>query len=125
MLRVLVVEDNPDTAETMCFVLKLWGHSPLIARDGPAGIQAAEEFCPDVMLLDIGLPLLDGYEVARRVRQLPGKQPVIICISGYGQDEDRRRSREAGCDHHLLKPADPDVLAQLLRTIEAGTHPAA
>jgi two-component system CheB/CheR fusion protein len=125
MLCVLVVDDSPATVETTRVLLELWGHVTLIARDGPAAIQAADRFRPDVMFLDIGLPRLDGYEVARQVRRLAGKQPVIICITGYGRDEDRRRSREAGCDHHFLKPADPDVLARLLQTIEAGTHPAA
>jgi two-component system CheB/CheR fusion protein len=125
MLCVLVVEDSPDTAETTRVLLELWGHVTLIAHDGPAAVQAADRFRPDVILLDIGLPGLDGYEVARQVRRLIGKQPVIICISGYGRDEDRRRSREAGCDYHFVKPADPDQLERLLRAIEAGTRPAA
>jgi CheY-like chemotaxis protein len=74
-----------------------------------------------VVLLDLALgPGPDGYEVARHVRRLARSQPVIICVSGYGRDEDRRRACEAGCDHHLLKPADPDALAQLLRAVEAG-----
>ena len=125
MLRVLVVEDNRDTARTMSVLLEVWGHQPFVEYDGAAAVQAADRFRPDVILLDIGLPRLDGFEVARQVRRLAGKQPFIICISGYGRDEDRRRSREAGCDHHLVKPADLDLLLRMLRAIEAGTHPTA
>jgi DNA-binding response OmpR family regulator len=125
MLCVLVVEDSPDTAETTRVLVELWGHVTLIARDGPAAVQAADRLRPDIILLDIGLPRLDGFEVARQVRRLAGKQPVIICITGYGRDEDRRRSREAGCDYYLVKPADPDQLERLLRAIEGGRRPAA
>ena len=125
VLRVLVVDDSRDTAQTMSALLEMWGHQPFVAYDGAAAVEAAVHCCPDVVLLDLALgPGPDGYEVARQVRRLAGKQPVIICISGYGRDEDRRRSREAGCDHHLLKPADPNELAQLLREIEAGAPPA-
>jgi CheY-like chemotaxis protein len=126
MLRVLVVDDSPDTVESTRVLLEMWGHNPFIARDGAAAVKAAVDFCPDVVLLDLALgPGPDGYEVARHVRRLARSQPVIICVSGYGRDDDRRQSREAGCDHHLLKPADPDALAQLLTAIETGAHPAA
>jgi CheY-like chemotaxis protein len=125
MLRVLVVDDDPDTRESMGSLLDAWGHRFLTARDGAAAIEAAECFRPDVLLLDLALGTWpDGYEVARRVRRLTGKQPVIICVSGYGRDEDRLRSHESGCNLHLLKPADPDNLAQLLRSIDAGVAPA-
>jgi DNA-binding response OmpR family regulator len=125
MLRVLVVDDNRDTAETMAILLKLWGHEAFTARDGWAAVNAVDHFRPDVVLLDIGLPGLDGYEVARQLRQGGGKQPVIICVSGHGRAEDRRQSRAAGCDHHLIKPADPDELQCLLQTVPVGFHPAA
>jgi CheY-like chemotaxis protein len=125
MLRVLVVDDSSDTAETMRVLLEMWGHEPVIARDGAAAIRAAVCSCPDVVLLDLALgPGPDGYEVARHVRRLARSQPVIICVSGYGRDEDRRRSREVGCDYHFLKPADPDAVAQLLRSIGAAVAPA-
>jgi DNA-binding response OmpR family regulator len=113
MLRVLVVDDNRDTAETMAILLKLWGHEAFTARDGRAAVNAVDHFRPDVVLLDIGL------------RQGGEKQPVIICVSGHGRAEDRRQSREAGCDHHLIKPADPDELQCLLQTVPVGFHPAA
>jgi CheY-like chemotaxis protein len=122
MMRVLVVDDDRDTTETMCFLLMAWGHETHTAHDGTAAIEAAEQFRPDVMLLDLALGSQpSGYEVARHVRQQPGKQIVIICVSGYGQDEDRRRSREAGCDHHLLKPVDLEGLHSLLDSIRASS----
>jgi CheY-like chemotaxis protein len=126
MLRVLVVDDCPDTRESMGSLLELWGHEVFTAPDGAAALRAAGEFRPDVVLLDLALGSApDGYEVARQIRRHAGKQPVIICLSGYGQDEHRRRSREAGCDHHLVKPVEPDDLRRLLREIEAGAPPAA
>jgi DNA-binding response OmpR family regulator len=121
MLRVLVVDDDRDTREATRLLLTLCGHEVVTARDGAAAVQAADSFRPDVVLLDLALgPGPDGYEVARQVRRRAGAQPVILCVSGYGRDEDRRRSREAGCDHHLVKPADPEELGRLLRAVEAG-----
>jgi CheY-like chemotaxis protein len=124
MLRVLVVDDDPDTTETMGCVLRLWGHEVFTAHDGAAAVKAADQFRPDVVLLDLALRSRpDGYEVARQLRLQAAKHPVIICVSGYGRDEDRRRSREVGCDYHFLKPADPDAVAQLLRSIGAAVAP--
>jgi DNA-binding response OmpR family regulator len=121
MLRVLVVDDDRDTREATRLLLKLWGYEVFTARDGAAAVRAADRFRPDVVLLDLALGRgPDGYEVARRVRRRAGARPVILCVSGYGRDEDRRRSREAGCDHHLVKPADPEELGRLLRAVEAG-----
>jgi CheY-like chemotaxis protein len=125
MLRVLVVDDYPDTAETMRLLLVLWGHEVLAAHDGATAFKAAEALQPDVVLLDIGLPKMDGYEVAQQIRRQSGQQPVIICISGYGRDEDRRKSREAGCDHHFLKPVDMDELQCLLQGVQDRLPPAA
>jgi CheY-like chemotaxis protein len=125
MLRVLVVDDDRDTAHSMRTMLKLWGHVVVTARNGATAVKAAEHFGPDVVLLDICMPGMDGYEVARQIRQLPGKQPVIICISGYARDEDGRKAREAGCDHFFAKPADPEMLQRLLQAVEAGSPPAA
>jgi CheY-like chemotaxis protein len=125
MLRVLVMDDDRDLRETTRILLEWWGHQVSTAPDGAATVRAVDQFRPDVVLLDLGLPGMDGYEVARHVRRLGGKQPVIICVSGYGQDEDRRKSREAGCEYHLLKPADPGELKRLLHGIQAGSPPAA
>ena len=108
--RILVVDDNVDTARGMARLLKLLGHDVQTAHDGPSALDAARTLRPEFVLLDIGLPGMDGYEVARRLRRggvLQGA--VIIAVSGYGQDEDRRRSREAGFDHHLVKPVDHDA----------------
>jgi two-component system CheB/CheR fusion protein len=111
----LVVEDNPDTAESLRLLLELRGHQVEVAATGPAGVAAATAWRPDVVLCDIGLPGMDGYEVARALRHHPATAGVrLIAVTGYGKDEDRRRSREAGFDHHLTKPADPHVLLALL-----------
>ena len=114
-LRVLIIDDNADLAVGLAGVLELQGHSVSVAHDGAAGFDAALAGKPDVVLLDIGLPTLDGYEVARRLRAAcAGASPRIIAISGYGLDDDRKRSREAGMDHHLTKPLDFQVLTELL-----------
>jgi PAS domain S-box-containing protein len=113
--RILVIDDNVDTARGMTRLLKLLGHDVQAAYDGPTGMEAARSYRPDVILLDIGLPGMDGYEVARRLRREEfGKGVRIIAVSGYGQDEDRRRSKEAGFDHHLVKPIDHSALITLL-----------
>jgi CheY-like chemotaxis protein/anti-sigma regulatory factor (Ser/Thr protein kinase) len=107
-LRVLVVDDNRDAAETMKMVLGLNGHEVRTAHDGLSAISRASHWRPDVVLLDIGLPRLDGYEVGRRLRARPDmKDVVIIAVTGYGQDSDRRRSEEAGFQYHLVKPVAP------------------
>ena len=124
-MRVLVVEDHRDTADTMDTMLRLWGHVVVTAHDGSIAVRAAEHFGPDLVLLDIGLPGMDGYEVARQVRRLPGRQPVIVCISGHAQAEDRRKAREVGCDHFLAKPAEPHTLQRLLREVEERLSPPA
>jgi PAS domain S-box-containing protein len=109
--RVLVVDDNVDTAQGLGKLLKLLGHEVQTAFDGPTAIELARTYKPEVVLLDIGLPGMDGYEVASKLRQEACcKDAVIIAVSGYGQEEDRRRSREAGFDQHLVKPVDYDAL---------------
>jgi signal transduction histidine kinase/ActR/RegA family two-component response regulator len=121
--RVLVVDDNVDTAHGMERLLKLIGHETARAHDGNEALQVACEFRPEIILLDIGLPGMDGYEVAARMRREEWcKNAVIVAVSGYGQDEDRRRSMEAGFDHHLIKPLDHDAL--LLLISPAGTRSA-
>jgi PAS domain S-box-containing protein len=113
--RVLVVDDNRDAAMTLEMLVQLWGHAVRTVHTGPAAIEEAVAFRPEVVLLDIGLPEMDGYEVARRLRANPDlKETVLVAITGYGQDDDRRRSREAGFDHHLVKPVDPTRLQEVL-----------
>jgi CheY-like chemotaxis protein len=113
--RILIVDDNPDNAQGMARLLESSGHRVETAHDGPSAIDAARAHRPDVMLLDIGLPGMDGYEVAARIRSDECcKDTVIIGVSGYGQEEDRRRSREAGFNHHLVKPVDYDSLLALI-----------
>jgi len=112
--RVLIIEDDRDTREMLRSLLQLAGHRVFEAHDGEKGIEAALRLEPDVALIDIGLPKVDGYEVARRVRQELGASPMLVAISGYGRSEDRRRSKDAGFDIHLLKPVDPLKLTGIL-----------
>jgi PAS domain S-box-containing protein len=117
--RVLVVEDNPDAAQTLTELLALWGHDVALACRGEDALALAAAFHPEIALVDIGLPGMDGYEVARSLRRAAdGTGPVLIGLTGYGQEEDRSRGREAGFDHHLIKPPDPGVLRRLLRYAE-------
>ncbi|HEY7314918.1 MAG TPA: ATP-binding protein [Gemmataceae bacterium] len=115
-LRLLVVDDNPDTVESLAMLLRMYGHDVMTADSGPAGLEAALAHDRNAILLDIGLPSIDGYEVARRIRAHTAK-PVLIAMTGYGQPEDRQKSKEAGFDHHLTKPVDPDRLQDLLAKI--------
>ncbi|HJW50479.1 MAG TPA: PAS domain S-box protein [Burkholderiaceae bacterium] len=113
--RILVVDDNRDATETLAALLQLSGHETATAYDGKSAIEIAESFRPDVLLLDIGMPELNGYDVARRVRELPwGADTMLIALTGWGQEDDRRRSQEAGFDAHLVKPVDHAQLMQLL-----------
>ncbi|HEY8505291.1 MAG TPA: ATP-binding protein, partial [Gemmataceae bacterium] len=113
--RVLVIDDNIDCADSLAVLLRLWGHEVEVSHDGMAGLEAVPAFAPDVVLLDIGLPKMDGLQVARGLRGRPDLPPVLlVAMTGYGQEDDRRRTREAGFDHHLVKPIDPEVLQALL-----------
>lgn len=113
--RVLVVDDNRDAATSMAMLLQLSGHQTEVAHDGASAIQTAASFLPDVILLDIGLPSMDGYEVARRVRaESWGKTVRLFAVTGWGQQEDRARSQAAGFDGHLVKPVDHAMLLKLL-----------
>ncbi len=115
--RVLVVDDNVDAAESLAMLLRLSGYDVRTANDGSAALEAARAFHPEAVVLDVGLPGMDGYEVARRLRREPGAEGLLlIALTGYGQEEDQRRSARAGFDHHLVKPADPIALDKLLRT---------
>ena len=113
--RILVVDDNVDVVETTTMLLSLSGHQVRSAKDGLQALHVATEFRPDVVLLDIGLPLMDGYEVARRLRQAPQTAgALLIALTGYGQQGDRQRGRDAGFDGHMLKPVDPHALAKMI-----------
>ncbi|MGH9222097.1 MAG: PAS domain S-box protein [Vicinamibacterales bacterium] len=116
--RILVVDDNTDAAESLAALLSINGHETRLAHDGLQAMEAARAFRPDVVFLDIGMPALDGHETARRIRQEPwGKEMVLVALTGWGQTEDRRRSLEAGFNHHLVKPADPIVVAKLISSL--------
>jgi CheY-like chemotaxis protein len=113
--RILVVEDNRDSADSLRLLLTLYGHEVAVAYSGHDGVRAAEQCPPDVVLCDIGLPGLDGYGVARQLRDNPATaQARLIAVTAYGQDEDRRRSHEAGFEQHLVKPVDLDELRRAL-----------
>ena len=112
--RVMVVDDNPDSAETMAELVKIWGYDVRTAHDGPGALDCARSFRPHVVLLDVGLPGMDGYELAQRLRAEGLAGNLMVSVTGYGQPEDRRRAEEAGFDHHLTKPVDPDTLQRLV-----------
>jgi PAS domain S-box-containing protein len=117
--RVLVVEDNPDAADTLAAAVRGWGHQVQIACEGSSALRAARDFKPEAALLDIGLPIVNGYEVARQLKQLPGCEHILlIAVSGYAQEEDLQRSQEVGIRHHFAKPVDLDVLRELLAVEE-------
>ena len=116
--RILVVDDSRDAADSLAMLLDKLGAEVRIATDGPTALDELDAYRPSVVLLDIGMPGMDGLELARRVRQRPGTRGVIlVALSGWGQDEDRRRSREAGIDHHMVKPVDLDELGRLLTAV--------
>jgi PAS domain S-box-containing protein len=120
-LRILVVDDNRDGADSLAMMLKIMGNETRTAYDGEEAFMAAVAFRPDVMLLDIGLPKLNGYEVCRRIREHSGgKEIVIIAQTGWGQDEDRQRTHDAGFDYHMVKPVDPRSLMKRLAELQAA-----
>jgi CheY-like chemotaxis protein len=112
----LVVDDNRDAARSLARLLGLYGHDVQTAHDGPAALQTAQTHAPEVILLDIGMPRMDGLEVARRIRNDLGlKRTLLVAVTGYGQDRDRRRSEEAGFDVHLVKPIEFEHLHTVLQ----------
>jgi DNA-binding response OmpR family regulator len=116
--RILVVDDNEDAAESLALLLRLGEHEVRVAYDGQTALATARTFQPEIVLLDLGLPGLSGYEVARRLRHEPDMGEMrIVALTGWGQEEDRRRTRDAGFDHHLVKPVDPDALNRLLAAL--------
>jgi two-component system, chemotaxis family, CheB/CheR fusion protein len=110
--KILVVDDDADSADMHAVLLRLFGHEVLSLTEGERAIEAAQSFVPDLILLDIGLPRIDGYEIARRIRRA-GCTARLVAVTGYGRPEDRIRALEAGFDHHLLKPVEPEALQRL------------
>jgi CheY-like chemotaxis protein len=123
--RILIVDDNELSANSLSILLGMAGNETRTAYDGAEAVAAAETFRPDVVLLDLGLPLMDGYETCTRIRQQPwGKNILVVALTGWGQAEDRRRSTEAGFDRHIVKPADPVQLMKMLAELEAAKEQA-
>jgi CheY-like chemotaxis protein len=119
-VRALIVDDNIDAAATLSLLLQLGGHTTAIAHDGLEALQAAAEFKPDIVLLDLGLPGMDGYEVARAIRRMPESgNPVLVAVTGWGTPEDRVQTKQAGFDEHLTKPVDISMIELLLRSLPA------
>jgi CheY-like chemotaxis protein len=119
-VRILLVEDHPDAAASTSMLLEMWGHVVATARDGEAAVKLARERPPDVVLLDIGLPGMDGWAVARQLReQAGGRRMLLIAVTGYGRDDDRRHSDEAGIDAHMTKPVEPERLRHVLAKWQA------
>ncbi len=117
-LRILVVDDNADSAESMAMLLHLQGYETRSALDGPAALEAAQVFRPELILLDIGLPGMDGYEVTRRLRTQPHMdKTVLVAMTGYGHQRDYLQAKAAGFDHHLVKPVDPEALQRVLASL--------
>jgi len=120
MLRVLVVDDNVDTAESLVLLVKLLGHNVRMAHDGLVALQTAIDYRPNVVLLDIGLPGLTGYEVASRIREQASLNGILlVAVTGYGQESDRLLALQAGFDHHLVKPIDFEKVRQILAAASA------
>lgn len=114
------MDDSRDSAESMALLLELEGHETFTAHDGPAAVARAAELAPDILLLDIGLPGLSGYEVCRQVRAQPGGAAmVIVALSGWGQAADKQKARDAGFDDHLTKPVEHEALTRTLAVISA------
>jgi CheY-like chemotaxis protein len=119
--RVLVVDDNDDVRETLTELLRLLGHEVAGAASGTEALEQAPAYAPEIVLLDLGLPDVDGCEVARRMRDLPAYDAtVLIALTGYGQDEDKRRVAEAGFDMHLIKPIEPSDLEKVIASAKRG-----
>ena len=119
--RVLIADDNRDAADTMGMLLELGGHEVIIAHSGNQALQLGREHRPDVVILDIGMPDLNGYDVARTARNEEwGKSAYLIALTGWGQAEDKERARLAGFDRHLTKPVDPDLVEEILKQHMGG-----
>jgi CheY-like chemotaxis protein len=121
-LNVLVVDDNPDAGILLAEYLRAFGHQVTVAWNGEDALEAAREARPKVVLLDLGMPCMNGFEAARRFRADPMfGSPILVAITGWGSEEDRQRTRQAGFAHHLVKPVEPTMIVKLLGTIDAPT----
>jgi len=119
--RVLLVEDNADSRETLRAILEIWGYTVEAVENGVRGVDRALKWRPEAAVVDIGLPGIDGDQVARRVRAALGRRIFLIALTGYCLDRDRRQALDAGFDVHMAKPADIDYLSRLLRAVAVGT----
>jgi DNA-binding response OmpR family regulator len=116
--RILVVDDNKDSVAWLATMFEMMGHEVFTAHDGEVGVAIASEFRPNVILLDIGMPKLNGYDAARRIRQESwGKKLILVALTGWGSESDRVRTKEAGFNCHLVKPVDPDIIENLLNEL--------
>jgi DNA-binding response OmpR family regulator len=122
--RVLVVDDNQDAADSLAMLLGVRGEEVRIAYDGAKALEVERDFKPDVILLDIGLPALSGYDVAERVREKRGDKVLIVAITGWGQEKDLRRAEDAGIDHHFTKPVDFEALVAVIERAVPSRRPA-
>jgi CheY-like chemotaxis protein len=121
-LAILIVEDNPDAAESFAMLLRLGGHDVRVAANGFAALELVERFAPDVAFLDIGLPGIDGYELSGRLRARAScRRTVLVAMTGYGRDEDKQRAIDAGFDRHLTKPVEHGEVARVLASVELPT----
>jgi CheY-like chemotaxis protein len=124
-LKILIVDDNRDAADSCSTLLELAGHRVQTAYTGVEALRLAATARPHVILADIGLPDLDGYELAQRVRSAPwGRGTVLVAVTGWGQQEDKRRAYDAGFNHHLTKPIDPEIVESLLQSLNSAVHSA-
>jgi CheY-like chemotaxis protein len=122
--KILVADDDQDSAESLALLFQLMGHDVRAAQSGLAAIDVAAEFRPDLIVLDIGMPGLDGYEVCRRIRQHDWAQTIVIAaLTGWSRDEDRDRSEQAGFNHFLVKPVDPKALEDLIAGVTRAARP--
>lgn len=122
-MKVLVVDDNQDAANSMSMLIEMLGHDVRTAYDGERALQAADGFHPDLVLLDLGMPVMDGYQACRRLREQPwGAAVKVVAVTGWGREEDRTRTRQAGFDGHLVKPVAPAVIMEMLGEDGAKPH---
>ena len=120
--RVLIADGNRDAAESLAILLRFEGHDVVVANDGEVALRLFEAHTPDVAFLDIGMPNLNGYEVARRIRaSANGTNVLLVAVTGWGQEKDRRQTREAGFDHHLTKPVEPETVSELIQPMRRAT----
>ena len=119
-IRVLIVEDNKDTADSLSFLLKNWGYDVRVAHDGVTGMEIAKKYRPDCLLSDIGLPRMDGYLLAKKLRSQASPPLKLIAVTAYGDEQHLRRAKQAGFEHYLVKPVNPVDLEQVLAKIVAG-----